>query len=436
MRTSILYIHVFGSFGGSSRSLLEMIGAFSPGSVQPHVVTPKGNVTAIFRKNGIPVIECVGVCKFDNTDYGHYRGRRWAILLREACYVFPTLLALLRARKNWPALDLIHVNDITALPTAILAKLIFRKPVILHVRSVQQPAKDRWRTRFCRFLMRRFCDTVVAIDDTVSQSLPEGTKAHIVHNGFSISSDREEPSPIDPRLAAARNGEIRVAMVGQLHASKGVYEFVEAARLCEERKIAAQFILVGQGSRNLSGLKGALLRRFGFAREVRGDAEALIARHKLQHRILLMGFTADIRSVYRNIDVICFPSHLNAVGRPVFEAAFFGVPCIVAVTNPRSDTFIDGETGLRIEPTPQALANAIEYFYRRPSEIQRMGDRARRLAIEEFSIVNTAKRMLEIYEAEMLAKEGLQTNPIRGNHANTPSDERTDLIHQGELRNE
>jgi glycosyltransferase involved in cell wall biosynthesis len=293
---------------------------------------------------------------------------------------------------------LVHVNEITGLPAIVLAKLVFRKPLILHVRSVQQTTNGRWRTGWVRSIVRRFCDRVVAIDETVRQSLPEGIEAQIVHNGFSRLSSREAEAPVDPRLRAARDGAIRVAMVGPLLFLKGVYEFIEAARLCKEREIAGKFILVGEGNRDLSGPRGALFRKFGFAREVRRDVEKLVQRHELQDKILLIGFTPNIRAVYENIDVICFPSHLNAVGRPVFEAAFFGVPSIVAITNPRSDTFIHRETGLCIEPqNPRALADAIEYFYRHPQEMKRMGDAARKLAAEGFSIDNTATRVLEIY---------------------------------------
>jgi len=253
--------------------------------------------------------------------------------------------------------------------------------------------------------VRRFCDAVVAIDDTVMQSLPEGMEAQIVHNGFSPLPDGEAELPVNPRLRAGRDGAIRVAMVGHLLALKGVYEFIEAARLCKGRKIAVKFILVGEGNRDLSGLRGILFRKFGFAREVRRDVEELVQRHELQDDVLLIGFTPNIRAVYENIDVICFPSHLDAVGRPVFEAAFFGVPSIVAITNPRSDTFIHRETGLCIEPQdPHALADAIEYFYRHPQEIKRMGDAARKLAAEQFCIDNTAKRVLEIYKETSMSR--------------------------------
>ena len=60
------------------------------------------------------------------------------------------------------------------------------------------------------------------------------------------------------------------------------------------------------------------------------------------------------------MDVLCFPSHYDAPGRPIFEAAFFGVPSIVAVRNPRPDTLVDGETGLAIRPhDADELAEAI-----------------------------------------------------------------------------
>src|SRR5262249_14661924 len=166
-----------GSFNGSSRSLLEMINAFPSQTVQSYLVTPRGNVGELFRKVGIPVIECAGISQFDHTRYGYYRGRRWLILLREIYYLFPTLLALLRAKLKWPSIDLVHVNEITALPALVLAKLVFRRPLILHVRSVQQTTKGRWRTSWVRSIMRRFCDSVVAIDDTVRQSLPVAIEA-------------------------------------------------------------------------------------------------------------------------------------------------------------------------------------------------------------------------------------------------------------------
>jgi glycosyltransferase involved in cell wall biosynthesis len=113
----------------------------------------------------------------------------------------------------------------------------------------------------------------------------------------------------------------------------------------------------------------------------------------------LIDFTSNIHKIYEAIDILCFPSHLNAVGRPVLEAALFKVPSIVAITNPIDDTIIDNETGICIKPKdPKGLADAIEYFYSRPEEITRMGELAYKLALKNFDIKKNAKKILEIYE--------------------------------------
>ena len=61
---------------------------------------------------------------------------RWLLILREIFYIIPSLLNLLRIKFFIKEIDLIHLNEITGLPSALIAKLIFRKPLIVHVRSL------------------------------------------------------------------------------------------------------------------------------------------------------------------------------------------------------------------------------------------------------------------------------------------------------------
>ena len=90
---------------------------------------------------------------------------------------------------------------------------------------------------------------------------------------------------------------------------------------------------------------------------------------------------------------------MNAVGRPVIEASFYKVPSIVAITDPLDDTMIDDETGICIpKKKPQALAGAIEYFYSNQQEIDRMGQAAFQLALENFDSKQNAEKMLKIYQ--------------------------------------
>jgi glycosyltransferase involved in cell wall biosynthesis len=79
---------------------------------------------------------------------------------------------------------------------------------------------------------------------------------------------------------------------------------------------------------------------------------------------------------------VCFPSHFDAPGRPVFEAAFFGVPSIAAVTQPMGDTIVDGVTGLAVRPRePRQLAEAILSLYANPERRAELGRNAAQLVL-------------------------------------------------------
>ena len=103
-------------------------------------------------------------------------------------------------------------------------------------------------------------------------------------------------------------------------------------------------------------------------------------------------------NLYRRLDVVCFPSHLDAVGRPVIEAAFLGVPCIAAA-GPAADAFVPGHTGIAVPARdPQALATAILQLEADRAGAKRMGEAARLLAELNFNSVRNAAQMLAIYE--------------------------------------
>ncbi len=387
----ILYLNPAGAFSGASRSLLELLRAFPAGAVEPRLLVATGLAADLFEKEGFALLRAHGISQLDLTRYGHYRGPRWLILARELWYLPFTLRALLRARRQWGQIDLIHANEITALPAAIIAKRLFGRPLVVHVRSVQLTEGAPLRRKLLERLLARHADAVVAIDETVRASLPQGLAARVVHNGFDPGNARREPAP--------DSSPLRVGMIGSLLALKGVYDFLEAARICLARGADVEFVLVGSNVRALAGLKGNVLKALGFARDVEGDIDDFVARHGLGGRVRRLGFTTDVAALYRNLDVLCFPSHLDAVGRPVLEAAWFGVPAVAAVERPSPDTFVPGETGVRVPARdPRALAEAILALEADREGVRRMGAAARRLAERNFDSRKNAREMLAIYE--------------------------------------
>jgi len=399
MPLSVLYLHPISTFGGASRSLMELLRGLPDKAVQPYVVVPRGQVADMMIREGYAVEQSGGIAQYDCTRFGHYRGLRWLILLREAAFLPTTLWTSYRVSARWRNVDLIHVNEITALIAALLINALLHRPLVVHVRSVQQVTGIRLRRRLLEYLLRRYVDAVVAIDETVRASLPADMKIDIVHNSFTPTASSEIP----PAVADLRNrfskDSLRVGMVGNLLAMKGVYEFLEAAKICVAKGLNVDFVIVGINPRPLSGLKGFFLRRFGFAHNLEADIQRLIGSYGLDGRLHRLGFTSDVSSVYRSLDLLCFPSHLDAVGRPVIEAAWFGVPSIVALDHQVPDTFVDGKTGVAVPSrNPEVLAAVISRLYGRRDEVRRMGDAARQLAETGFDSQKNARAVLAVYQ--------------------------------------
>lgn len=386
---NILFVHPSGAFGGASKSLIELYKALSQYSIDGTVLCPFGSAGKAFHDVGLKLVQIKGLAQWDNTRYGFYRGFRWLILLREL-FLFPGTWFALRKVLLSNNFEIVHLNEVTLLPWARIIRRYTQVPIILHVRSLQRGNVNDKRTRWFNELLVRDVDEIIAIDETVRRTLPPHINVKVIHNGISVNTTKIKD----------HHEVLRVGIVGGLLRLKGVYEFIDAARiLINDRKINIKFIISGENPRSLTGLKGILLKRLNMAHDVRKDIEVFVRDNELEDKIHLSGFVKNVNEVYEKLDLLCFPSHLDAAGRPVFEAAFHGVPSIVAVRNPPPDTIVNGETGICIDHSDSTLlANAIEKLHLDRSELLRLGENARRLALTNFDINKNALKVLKIYQ--------------------------------------
>jgi glycosyltransferase involved in cell wall biosynthesis len=392
-QSQILYLHPASAFGGASKSLIELYNCLKRMDVKGEIITPKGASSQAFIKAGMKVNTIQGLSQLDNTRYGYYRQLRWIILLREIFYFPQSIYALLKLRKH--NFDLIHINEITLLPLGILAKFILKLPMIVHVRSVQRTSGYGWRTRLISYWLHCYADAVIAIDETVAESLPKGLPISVIHNGIQLNGYKSYNST----KTLENDQSTLVGFLGVLIPLKGIYELVEAMRILKQRRVPVKCLIAGENARTLSRFTEWIFRKLGFSQNVRSDLEKLIVDYGLQDVVELAGFVSDVGSIYHRLDILCFPSHLNAAGRPVFEAAFFGVPSIVAISNPKSDALLHEVTGLAIpKPDPVLIADAIQLLVSDKNLRKQMGTKAIDWAIENYSIQNSAAAVYKIYQ--------------------------------------
>lgn len=394
----VLYITAVGPFGGASRSLYEAISALEDGAVSAYFVSPPGTALNYYGHVAEGVITTRGISRFDHSRVSHYRGLRWLVILRELFHLPFTVAALLRARRRWPDIDLIHVNEIFDIGAGLLAKRLFRVPLVVHVRALVERNPGLARTRWLHQILRRSADAIIAIDENVRATLPSDLEVDVIHNAFTAPPSGRPDEEYLARLATLRPDALQVGFVGNLLRIKGLAELIEAARLVKASGENVQFVMIGGKMAPETGLFRWLLKKAGLAQSMSGELEAKIAAYGLTDDIVILGPTGDIQRVLPKLDVLAFPTHFDAPGRPVFEAAFYGVPSIVAVSAPREDTVIDGETAIAIErPDPALIADAILYFARNRAEVGRMGANARALAQRNFDPATNSAKLSALY---------------------------------------
>jgi glycosyltransferase involved in cell wall biosynthesis len=394
----VLYLDSDGPLGGASRSLFEVVRPLSAGAVDPYFVAVQGTALDFYSQIAKDVVVTRGLTKFDNTRYSYYRGVRWLILIREVFYFPFTVLALLRARMRWKTVDIIHINEVLCIIPGLIARWLFGVALVVHVRSPTRMDDNSVRCRWLFERLRKNAAAIIAINETTRATLPASLNVDVIQNSFTPKKLAEPDQAMQAKLDALRPTSLKVGFVGNLHHSKGLFDLLEAAKLVRAAGHDAEYVIVGGVTVVDRGLKARLLAAAGLAQNVQEDLAVRVREEGLSDIFHLLGPTIDIQRVYERIDVIAFPSHFDAPGRPVFEAAFSSVPSIVAVENPFPDTLVDGETGLAIPGrNPPKLAAAIMRFAEHPEEVRRMGANARELAEKNFNPESNAKKLLAVY---------------------------------------
>lgn len=382
----VLFIQHTSAFGGSSRSLFELMTNL-PEGVDKIVLCPKGPFHDFLNDNGIKVKTVKGIPQFDHNITGYYRKLRWVILLREL-FLFPFFVfKMIQLKKE--KVDIVHVNDITQIFSILLGKLLFKK-VILHVRCLQHSTTDL-RGRFIKRVVDKCVDKVIVIDETVHRELSLNNM-NVIHNGLTLDNIQLKNTTSDKSFT--------VGIVTNFLIEKGLLEFIDAANICiNQWNMNVKFIIFGAPYSNSYSLKQRVLQKIGLKKNVESIVMEKLSRYNLKDKLEIRGFIKNHNKIYNNIDILTFPSHLNAVGRPVFEAAFYKVPSIVAIKDELPDTIIDNETGICInEKDPESLANAIRELYSDRKLLAKLQEGSYILANKYYNSSNNAEEVCSLYQ--------------------------------------
>jgi glycosyltransferase involved in cell wall biosynthesis len=195
------------------------------------------------------------------------------------------------------------------------------------------------------------------------------------------SEDADMPD-LDPGVKARlqRSQAPIVGFVGRLHPDKGVDTLIDALRICSQRSIPAQLLVVG-------AQEGVDL-----GADIEGPVD--IPVHAA-------GFAQDVRPLLRAMDILVLPSRREGFPNVVLEAGAMMVPAIVSNATGCVDAVIDGVTGF-VTPVgdAHALADALEKLLTDPDRRASLGAAARAWGEEAFVPAVVWQQHSECWDAD------------------------------------
>jgi len=290
--------------------------------------------------------------------------------------------------------DVVHTNSLKADVIGGIAGRLARRPVIWHVRDrIDEDYLPRSVVRMFRLLSRWVPQFVITNSAATLRSLypnaPSGNsgpdsgergkkRSAVVHDGT--------PWPFPASRTAARNGQVRIGLIGRISPWKGQHIFLQAAaRVCQNFP-EARFFIVGS----------ALFGEAEYDRKVRSLTEDL----GISNLVTFTGFRKDVQNMIADMDLIV---HASTTGEPfgqvIIEGMAAGKPVIATDGGGVPEIVEDGKTGILVPMGDvQAMADAIRRMLADPALAADMGARGRERVRDHFTIEHKARKVEAVYQ--------------------------------------
>lgn len=185
-----------------------------------------------------------------------------------------------------------------------------------------------------------------------------------------------------PYKAWDSSNQISFIFVARLLAEKGIYEYLEAAKIVKSKYPNAYFKVIG-------GLD--LENPYGLSKQ---ELDDVVSTGIIEYP----GFVNNVAEEIQNSAVFVLPSYYReGVPRSTQEAMAIGRPVITTDVPGCRETVVDGVNGFLIPKWDiKALADKMIYFIEHPEKINEMGKESYKIAQEKFDAEKVNIKLLKI----------------------------------------
>jgi glycosyltransferase involved in cell wall biosynthesis/CheY-like chemotaxis protein len=375
-----------GGDGGAERSLLDLIDALSPQSLEFRVVVPEeGYLSSALEVRAIP--------------YLVYRYWPWAHPVPLAWWdrrLKKPLAHLMRAAtvarriRPWRC-DFIVTNTLTICEGALAARML-GLPHITYAREFGDldhgfrfELGPKPSMRLLSLLSARVVFNSAALANHYAGQV-SAAKSRVIYNAVPVPPNLPPGAAPNPALEPT----FSCVLVASLIPGKGHGDAIRAVAHLRDRGIPVRLTIAGG-----SGLPT-------YHRAMRDLIESLGVSSLVQ----IVGPVTDPWRLFRDADVTLMCSRAEAFGRVTVEAMKLGRPVVGTNSGGTPEIIRDRFNGLLYAPgDARDLADKIERLARDPESTKEMGERARRFATEMFNLDRYGREFLSLLE-ELVGERG------------------------------
>jgi len=297
--------------------------------------------------------------------------------------------------QNTGHYDIVHTHTVFSYPVlpAHIACHRYRVPYIRTPHGMLEPwalaHKAQKKRLYYRWLEQPFLNRAAAVHTLAPpehqnlQQLKLTSSVVTIPNGIHTQEFERLPSPDYffqqfPHLC----DKTLILFLGRIDPKKGLDLLIPAFASLRSQFPSAHLILAGPDSNGY-----------------RSTAETLVKQAQCEDSITFTGMLmGDAKlAALAAAQVYTAPSYSEGFSMSVLEAMACGLPCVIT-TGCNFPEAAQAQAAHVVDIDAEAIATALHHCLRHPNEAKALGDRARKLILENYTWDIIAKRMIETYQ--------------------------------------
>ncbi len=218
----------------------------------------------------------------------------------------------------------------------------------------------------------------------------------VIIRGTGINTEYYSPSNVDLKQVEKLRNELKIkgddiviTIIARLYWSKGIREFVQAAKLLLNKYSNLKFLIVGPIDK--------------------GNPEAVpenFIKENTNQFIKFLGERDDIKEILFLTDIYVLPSYREGIPRTILEAMSMKKPIVTTNAPGCKETVEDGHNGFLVPiKDVKKLAEAVETLIKDESLRNKMGYASREKVKKEFSDEIVVNKVLKLYKDLLFEKD-------------------------------